>query len=225
LGAKHVNKYESGFVGFEITEVIGRWLKNPETNKGLELTVHPSDTTVYPFHTLFPAETMEVEFHLEDDDDFEGGEDGEVRFQQETVIPKIVVLFEANINESTEMQMHHRRKKRHDDNAKCASGQQGCCHLHTIFVDFQRDLGFDWIILPKGYYANECVGMCRHLWESDVQHRQIMGLYYSLNPAASVNPCCVSRTYSGLDIMFVDETGHVKVKEMTDMSAVTCSCR
>ena len=208
--------YESGFVGFDITEAIGHWLKNPETNMGLELTVHPGESTIYPFKTLFPTESMEVQFELDATDE------DEVEVEQEKM-PKIVVLFESKNNDSAEIEVHNNRKKRHD--SACGPDRQDCCHLHEIYVDFQRDLGFDWIIEPKGYYANECVGSCPHLWESDVQHRQIMGLYYSVNPVASVNPCCVSRTYQGLDIMFVDETGHVKVKEMTDMSAMMCSCR
>lgn len=212
LGAQRVSKHASGYVGFDITDGVKDWLENPHSNKGLQLAVHPGETTVYPFNTLFPTTTLEVEFT----DDDGGTVEPEKR-------PKIVVLFQSQYNDSATLQFNDNRVKRQDHT--CGLGDTDCCQLQNIFVHFHRDLGFNWIIQPEGYYANECTGACPQLWESDVQHRQIMGLYYTLNPGASVNPCCVARTYQGLDVMYVNETGHVKVKEMTDMSAMKCSCR
>ena len=216
LGATRVKKYETGYVGFDITDGITDLLKSPDVNHGLQVSVHPGESTIHAFNSLFPTAALDVQF-FSDDDNADTPDESEKK-------PKIVVLFQSNNNQSnndTQPAQTHRRKKRSDD-PLCGTS---CCKLQRIYVDFNRDLGFDWILEPAGYYANECTGNCPHLWESDVKHRQIMGLYYTLNPGASVDPCCVARTYEGLEVMYVNGTGHVKVKEMTDMSAMICSCR
>lgn len=84
-----------------------------------------------------------------------------------------------------------RRRKRAA--VSCDINPASCCK-QSLYVSF-RELGWDdWIIAPKGYYANYCQGDCRRANRMPDTlahfHSHVIEEYRNKNPYASIAPCC-----------------------------------
>ena len=220
-----VKKSARDYVEFDVTKAVKRWIKDPFTNHGIEVVVHPGKRSPYT-GGFFSSNTLEVAF----------AEDGSNQ-------PQLIIMFQRD-EQPTQNEKRRRRdmhcapisnppltpvnpptKGKRRKRQSLAEADSSCCSLTPLYIDFHRDLGYYWIIEPKGYWANECAGECPNFLESDVEHGQILSLYYSVNPAASASPCCVSKAYEPIDVLYVTDKGKLKVKEMSDMIAAECTCR
>lgn len=119
-----------------------------------------------------------------------------------------------------------RRKRRALDSAFCKKRpkEKRCC-LRPYYIDFQRDLRWNWIHAPLGFHANYCKGKCPFMWSMDNQthHTSIMALFHSINPDAPSEPCCVAQSYKPLVILYY-EKGKPKIEELSNMVVTSCTC-
>lgn len=60
-----------------------------------------------------------------------------------------------------------------------SGSDQGCC-LHSLYIDFRRDLNWKWIHEPKGYKANFCAGNCPYLWSANNHYNMVSRLRSSV---------------------------------------------
>ncbi|CAM9926420.1 unnamed protein product [Lampetra planeri] len=116
-----------------------------------------------------------------------------------------------------------RRRRALDENYCFSNKERNCC-LRQLYVDFRRDLKWKWIHEPKGYYANYCAGPCPYLWSSDTQHSTVLGLYNTMNPAASASPCCVPDELESLTILYYKGRNQT-VTHLSNMLVKSCKCR
>ena len=121
--------------------------------------------------------------------------------------------------------MLKRRNRRHAYN--CEDGVKQCCK-QSLYVDFSK-LGWnDWIIFPKGYTANYCMGECVQLHRTpDVMayfHSHVLEEYRTRNPYASITPCCAPTKLSSISLIYFDPDGHIIKSDLPKMVVDECGC-
>lgn len=117
-----------------------------------------------------------------------------------------------------------KRSRRHAYN--CEDGIRQCCK-QSLYVDFE-ELGWnDWIIFPKGYTANYCMGECVQLRTPDVLayfHSHVLEEYRVKNPYASITPCCAPTKLSSISLIYFDQGGHIIKADLPKMVVDECGC-
>ena len=212
VDSKQLDLRQSALLLFDVTDAVQQWL-------------HSSEDGVAAENGIF-----EVGVRSSHGDDH-------VRLQQ--------LLGGLQVNQGEEGADHHlfvvshspaevalqsRRRMRRQllDHRFCGSDAQQlsrlCC-LRSFYVDFRRDLQWNWIMEPKGYYANYCRGDCPYLWADDTYHTTVTGLYHSRNPTAAAQPCCVTKDLLSIIVLHRSKSGAPQVEELPGMVAASCKCR
>ncbi len=97
-----------------------------------------------------------------------------------------------------------------------------CC-LRELYIDFQKDLNWSWVVSPSGYKANFCAGACPYMYSGDTMHYSILYMHRMNNPNASPSPCCTPKEYAPLTIMFRKD-GKYRIRQLNDLLVVSCGC-
>ncbi|XP_035214218.1 inhibin beta chain-like [Stegodyphus dumicola] len=122
---------------------------------------------------------------------------------------------------ATETTEQRRRPKRHSRTCK------GHCCRQNLYVSFE-DLGWsDWIIAPKGYYANFCMGNCKGPRSYDsfpTFHTHVIEEYRSRNPYASIHPCCAPTRLSPMSLIYFDPDLNIIKTDLPKMIVEDCGC-
>lgn len=117
-----------------------------------------------------------------------------------------------------------KRSRRHAYN--CEDGVRQCCK-QSLYVDF-REIGWDeWIIFPKGYTANYCMGECVQHKTPDIMaffHSYVVEEYRTKNPYASITPCCAPTKLSPISLIYFDQDGHIIKSDLPKMVVEECGC-
>ena len=199
---------QSGYKTFDITPIIVIWLKGGSNGPlVLEVSAHCTDTPDCGKHIL------------------DGG------FGKKS--PKLVVSRE--VEENTLQQRLKRKADTSDDessgfNETLVEESNETCSLHPLSINFQDDLGFDFIILPKSFSANYCLGTCLYNEGPAVYH-----FYHLLgpnSPASSIQPHCIPRTYRSLEVLlkirFPQGKGLIKdtfvIEVLQGVTVTSCGC-
>ena len=199
---------EEKWISFDVTSVVQGWMDDSSKNHGLTVTVTSSlpagrDWDVSPIYLGGPASKN-------------------VESEDEEPLPNILVWFVP----PERVQSTRRRKRRSLDSDYCKKRprETRCC-LRSLYVDFQKDLRWNWIHAPKGFYPNYCAGHCPLMWgvEKQNHHTSIMTLYNKINPSAPGDPCCVPKTYEPLVILYFKD-GEPKIEELSNMAVSECTC-
>ncbi|XP_067832383.1 inhibin beta B chain-like [Heptranchias perlo] len=111
------------------------------------------------------------------------------------------------------------------------NGKTRLCCRKEFYVDF-RSIGWDdWIIAPRGYYSNYCVGSCPSYVAGapDVSssfHTVVFNLY-KLNgtePVVGVNSCCIPTQFSRASMLYFDGKQNIIKRDIPDMVVKECGC-
>ncbi len=109
------------------------------------------------------------------------------------------------------------------ENGLCRDGSEPNCCLRALYVNFRKDLKWNWIRQPKGYYPDYCAGSCPYVWGADTQHSSLLHIYKALNPDASPSPCCSPKSFKPLHILYY-ENGSPKIRQLSNMIVTSCKC-
>lgn len=124
---------------------------------------------------------------------------------------------------TTESRSKH-RGRRHAYN--CEDGIRQCCK-QSLYVNFE-ELGWnDWIIYPRGYYANYCMGECVQMRTPDMLayfHSHVLEEYRIKNPYASITPCCAPTKLSSISLIYFDQNRHIIKADLPKMVVNECGC-
>ncbi|KAH9507007.1 hypothetical protein DERF_011710 [Dermatophagoides farinae] len=120
-----------------------------------------------------------------------------------------------------------RSKRRHRRHAyNCDDGIRQCCK-QSLYVNFE-ELGWnDWIIYPRGYHANYCMGECIQLRTPDMLayfHSHVLEEYRIKNPYASITPCCAPTKLSSISLIYFDQNHHIIKADLPKMVVNECGC-
>lgn len=128
-----------------------------------------------------------------------------------------------------------RRKKRDStpaiNSTECLMSPPQTCCLRNLVVDFNRDLGFNWLLQPTTYAINYCAGLCP--WTVPQKSRSSFHQAYSnsLNPTASPQPCCAPDIFHPLTVVVQKDSKNPsnpptqEVLLIPDLVVKQCICR
>ncbi|ABI99318.1 TGF-b1 [Deerpox virus W-848-83] len=87
-----------------------------------------------------------------------------------------------------------------------------CC-LVDFYIDFKKDMGWNWIYKPEGYHANLCIGNCNH---------KLINMPYNYAFKHNVF-CCAPKKMKSLIIAYYEGRKY-KVDNLKNMKIVSCGC-
>ena len=122
-------------------------------------------------------------------------------------------------------QMKRKKRQTLDGDFCFGSPDEPNCCIRELTIDFEKDLGWTWILCPTSYQANYCVGLCPVLWPSASFATELFQIYAENNPGGPVQPCCSTEERSSLTLMLLDDNDNVKLTKLSDMIIHSCICR
>ena len=212
VDSKQLDLSRSALLPFDVTDEVQHWLHSSQD--GVEAKTGVFEVGIRSSHGDDQAQLEQLLSGLQ------------VNESQGEAGHHLLVLSHSPLEIA--LQKHRRMRRQHLGTSFCSTkarrrGRQ-CC-IHELFIDFRRDLQWNWIMEPKGYYPNYCSGDCPYMWADDTQHATVLGLYHSLNPAAAAQPCCVAKGLDSLVTLYRTKTGQPKVEELSGVVATSCKCR
>ncbi|KAM6434357.1 transforming growth factor beta-2 proprotein-like [Liasis olivaceus] len=213
------------WVSFDVTESVGQGLGDGGRNLSFKLGLHcpcctsiPARNTIHSQH----SEPLEVRFAGLDDDLIKEAWKGWSRPPDLTnKAPHLILTLMPPNQLDPALKGRHRRAA---NAASCPRNTDQDCCVHSLYIDFRKDLKWKWIHQPKGYKANFCAGSCRYSQSTITHYNMVLPLYNKLNPEASVAPCCVPRKLEPLTILYYVGR-QPKVQQLSNMVVKSCRCR
>ena len=115
------------------------------------------------------------------------------------------------------------RKKRGMEH-KCTENQVDCC-WRSLYINFTK-IGWDWILMPKGFDARFCSGRCSNDRLSN--YGAVLRKFISKNPQRSISPpmCCTPTKMSTLSMLYfdADDSEQIVKKDAPNMKVESCGC-
>ncbi|XP_019632507.1 PREDICTED: growth/differentiation factor 8-like [Branchiostoma belcheri] len=110
----------------------------------------------------------------------------------------------------------------------CPDGRSNECCREKFYVDFKDIAWDDWIISPKGYYANFCTGSCQGNILPRYHHTSVLQRV-ALNQKdrdtrLKLTPCCTPTKMSALSMLYFDNDGYIFNKNLPNMKVDACGC-
>ena len=97
-------------------------------------------------------------------------------------------------------------------------GNDGQCCMDTLKVDFFKDFEWDFVIFPKSFTPNFCVGECqlgKILPESNHAHVLLQ---------SGLSPCCNAQKMDTLELLYMDPDNNVVQGTLPNMIVKRCGC-
>lgn len=106
----------------------------------------------------------------------------------------------------------------------CAAETRDCCR-ERFYVSFD-EIGWDWIIQPKGYNANYCTGSCRGPVIPGYAHTSVLHGVMARDSvmAETLSPCCAPKETTALALIYYDNDQLIYRRELPDMVIESCAC-
>lgn len=92
-----------------------------------------------------------------------------------------------------------------------------CC-MWPLFVDFEKEFGWTFIIHPTTYEANFCSGDC------SLGVVMPSTVYTHMIQQSNVSPCCTPQKMSGINMLYIDENKNVVLGKLPKMKVERCGC-
>ncbi len=106
----------------------------------------------------------------------------------------------------------------------CDDDTTDCCR-ERFYISF-AEIGWDWIIQPKGYHANYCKGSCTGYVIPGYAHTSIIHGIISQDRhlVNEMMPCCAPKKTKGISLIYYDQEELIYRRELPDMVIETCAC-
>lgn len=223
VDAVNTTAEHEGWLIFNVSGSLSRWIVFPDSNKGLYLSIHPTHLSE---HEMVPEDIGLIT-----------GSNGD-----ETQ-PFMVAFLRGSTNATTpkkriRRQARHRRKKAdHSDNPYIRnplmeshpvwSQSPRSCQIQTLYVSF-KDLDWqDWIIAPDGYGAFYCSGECNFPLNAHMNatnHAIVQTLVHLMNPLQVPKPCCAPTKLNPISVLYFIDDSNVMLKKYKNMVVKSCGC-
>ncbi|KAL3056723.1 hypothetical protein OYC64_019246 [Pagothenia borchgrevinki] len=179
-----VNAGVSSWQSIDVKQVLAVWLRQPETNWGIEINAFDSRGNDLAVTSTEP------------------GEEG------------LQPFMEVKISEGP-------KRLRRDSGLDCDenSPDSRCCR-YPLTVDFE-DFGWDWIIAPKRYKANQCIGECEYMHLQKYPHTHLVN---KANPRGTAGPCCTPTKMSPINMLYFNRKEQIIYGKIPSMVVDRCGC-
>ncbi|KAL1501619.1 hypothetical protein ABEB36_006916 [Hypothenemus hampei] len=118
-----------------------------------------------------------------------------------------------------------KRVRRRAIDCSIDSGNQ-CCK-QRFYVSFKA-LGWeDWVIAPKGYYANYCRGDCGHHRTPDTfvtYHTHVIEEVRKTQHLSGMTPCCAPLKFSSMSLIYYGPESTIIKRDLPKMVVDECGC-
>lgn len=121
------------------------------------------------------------------------------------------------------------RNRRSRRNLNCSSTTDDCCR-ERVFIEFNQ-VGMEFIISPRGYYANYCRGSCTTAAANALRstHNTVLNNYAKVNPKGArqlgLKTCCSATDYESLTVMYTNpKTQEIHNRTMNNLIVKSCGC-
>lgn len=206
ITGKLVTSQVEGFEVFNVTRVVQRWMERlelvePVGDLELEIRIRPP-VSLYCNGLPFPPS---VSFN--------------------STATYLLMLFK------TENQTAQQRRKRQAEVDSPLNPEfcfkdpniTNCC-IRELIIDFEKDLGWTWILMPPAFSPNYCLGLCPYAWPAASNATGFFQLYHQLNPTSAVEPCCATQTLSSLNVILLMDGARVHTT-ISDVIVNSCICK
>ena len=213
LASEAVRSEDDGYVSFNISAGIKRWLERSPGDTSLELDVHIDTPELVDTGKFLPPV---VEFDIPSGK----GEHG-------------ARLYVERLNERERLPGPDSLRRRKRETVEGVNSQycfdhpeESKCCIRPLTINFQEDLGpeFDFVLYPPSFTPNYCNGECSSVWPSATESTQFLMQLRESNPTAAPEPCCVPHRTRPLFVLIKigDESS---VQEIPNMITDSCICR
>lgn len=109
----------------------------------------------------------------------------------------------------------------------CGGALNGQCCKESFYVSFKA-LGWDdWIIAPRGYFANYCRGECTGPFRTpdtfQTFHAHFIEEYRKMGLLNGMRPCCAPVKFSSMSLIYYGDEGIIK-RDLPKMVVDECGC-
>lgn len=109
----------------------------------------------------------------------------------------------------------------------CNGALHGQCCKESFYVSFKA-LGWDdWIIAPRGYFANYCRGDCTGPYRTpdtfQTFHAHFIEEYRKMGLLNGMQPCCAPIKFSSMSLIYYGDDGIIK-RDLPKMVVDECGC-
>ena len=199
----HDGLEQPGYKTFDITPIIVIWLKGGSNGPlVLELSAHCVDSPDCSKHI------------------FDGGL-GEK--SPKLVVSRVVeeITSQQRLKRQVEkISMNKLEYNKTLESNETSHNDDTTCSLHSLTVNF-KDLGLDFIIEPKSFNINYCLGTC-----NDHPSPIVYEFYRRLgpnSPASSIQPHCAIHTAQSLAVIMKEHNTFV-IELLKDVIVTSCGC-
>ncbi|KAJ8673361.1 hypothetical protein QAD02_004623 [Eretmocerus hayati] len=243
-----VNTTGDGWISLNVSAAMKHWLNEPRSNRGIYLSVHPSDRHV---HEVKPEDVgiLGLKGHQAVDKQpfMVGFFKSSVQHQQKAVAA--AAITRSHLGARTKRDLGRRagasgNKRRTDvsllpeyHNPYVEQMQQQLqqhsnpnlktCKLQTLYVSFKDLQWQDWIIAPDGYDAYYCSGECNFPLNAHMNatnHAIVQTLVHLWNPGKVPKPCCAPTKLSPISVLYFLDESNVILKKYKNMVVKSCGC-
>lgn len=112
------------------------------------------------------------------------------------------------------------RKKR--NSRVCTSDTTECCR-ESLYVNF-TEIGWDWIIFPKGFRADYCKGTCENQISPFNAYSYMLQEMARSNKGPKFSICCTPSKMSDLSLIHFDSDENIVKNDLPSMRVEGCGC-
>ncbi|KAJ8885150.1 hypothetical protein PR048_011346 [Dryococelus australis] len=110
----------------------------------------------------------------------------------------------------------------------CVGSEPTQCCKQTFFVNFKK-LGWeDWIIAPRGYYANYCRGDCGGLHRTPDTflnyYTHVIEEFRKMDTLSGMQPCCAPLKFSSMSLIYFGPDSNIIKRDLPKMVVDECGC-
>ncbi|XP_066143448.1 protein 60A [Euwallacea fornicatus] len=203
----------TGWLGINVTKCLASWVAFPRSNRGIYLSVRPTDKT----HEIRPEDIGLVT----------------VKGDEETH-PFMVAFLKASTSFRPRTTREVRTRVRKSDISSVFHNRgyepeiRSSCQINTLYISFKDLKWQDWIIAPDGYAAYFCHGECNfplnaHMNASN--HAIVQTLVHLMNPTRYPKSSCAPTKLSPISVLYFLDDHNVVLKKYKQMVVKTCGCR
>ena len=215
VASKNIDIFNNGFQAFDITPAVKLWSDQQingsvnfeitvsclSSRKCAEIDIYGRFPTTLKFDFVSPARQ-----------------------------PRLVVISKNPLEVENQDRNRRQAATTGEGVFLCKANQSTCC-LKKLVIDFEKDLGLGFVIMPKTFEANYCEGICPVTPGGKLMTPEVYKFITRLtnHPAASIEPCCAGNRYRPLIIVMphpdqVNNPGGTIIEQLQQVTVESCRC-
>uniref|UniRef100_A0A1A9WQC3 TGF-beta family profile domain-containing protein n=1 Tax=Glossina brevipalpis TaxID=37001 RepID=A0A1A9WQC3_9MUSC len=219
-----VNVSGNNMIGRNWSSLIKTENENPNsfhlnTNVKLNVTAGESLKYSYDISSFKSNKFSKYENKNEDNENVVYTKSVDIESDKESLNPNRPFLV---LHTETKRQRRIRRRA-----INCNGALHGQCCKESFYVSFKA-LGWDdWIIAPRGYFANYCRGDCTGPYRTpdtfQTFHAHFIEEYRKMGLLNGMQPCCAPIKFSSMSLIYYGDEGIIK-RDLPKMVVDECGC-